>query len=130
MLAACLAETLPGYMVPSLYHHRESLPLTPNSKIDTKALRAIAAELTEGDGDATRPPATPTEEMLAAAFAKVLEVPVDRIGRHDHFFDLGGMSLTAVQLAIATRRAVSLKEITRQPVLAELAAMIDQRSAA
>ena len=130
VLAACLAETLPGYMVPSLYHHRESLPLTPNSKIDTKALRAIAAELTAADGDQARPPATPTEEMLAAAFAKVLEVPVDRIGRHDHFFDLGGTSLTAVQLALATRRAVSLKEITRQPVLAELAALIDQRSAA
>jgi hypothetical protein len=65
--------------------------------------------------------------MLAAAFATVLGVGPDEIGRHDHFFDRGGSSLSAVKLAIATRRTVSLRDITRHPVLAELAALIDGR---
>jgi hypothetical protein len=66
--------------------------------------------------------------MLAAAFAKVLDVAVDRIGRQDHFFNIGGTSLTAVKLAIATRRAVSLKDIAAAPVLADLAALVDSRT--
>ena len=57
-------------------------------------------------------------------------MPVDRVGRQDNFFDCGGTSLTAVKLAIATGRVVSLKDITRQPVLADLAAHIDRLSAA
>jgi hypothetical protein len=68
--------------------------------------------------------------MLAAAFAKVLDVPVESIGRHDNFFDCGGTSLTAVKLAIATGRVVSIKDINRQSVLADLAAHIDRHSAA
>jgi amino acid adenylation domain-containing protein len=130
LLATKLAEKLPDYMVPTAFHQRQSLPLTPNGKIDTKALKALAAELIATDGEAYAPPATATEETLAAAFAKVLDVPVDRVGRQDNFFDCGGTSLTAVKLAIATGRVVSLKDITRQPVLADLAAHIDRLSAA
>jgi amino acid adenylation domain-containing protein len=130
VLAATLAEKLPEYMVPVAFHQRESLPLTPNGKIDTKALKALAAELIATDRDASTPPTTATEEMLAAAFAQVLDVPVDSVGRQDNFFDCGGTSLTAVKLAIATGRVVSLKDITHQPVLADLAARIDRLSAA
>jgi amino acid adenylation domain-containing protein len=130
VLAARLAAKLPEYMVPAAFHQRESLPLTANGKIDTKVLRGIAAELVATDGDALAPPTTSTEVMLAAAFAKVLDVPVDSIGRHDNFFDCGGTSLTAVKLAIATGRVVSLKEINRQPMLADMAAHIDRHSAA
>ncbi|WP_344017189.1 alpha/beta fold hydrolase, partial [Pseudonocardia xinjiangensis] len=55
-------------------------------------------------------------------------VPVDQIGRGDHFFDRGGNSLSAVKLAIALDRAVSLKDITRHPVLSDLAGLVDGRS--
>ncbi len=58
----------------------------------------------------------------------MLGVPADRIGRRDHFFDRGGTSLSAVKLAIALRRAVSLKDVTRHPVLADLADVVDGRS--
>src|SRR6185437_1846939 len=74
------------------------------------------------------PPATPTEQRLAAAWATVLGEPVEQIGRRDHFFDKGGTSLTAVKVVIALKREVSLKDITRQPVLADLAELIDGRS--
>jgi AMP-binding enzyme/AMP-binding enzyme C-terminal domain len=126
-LAGRLRDKLPEYMVPSRFHCRANLPLTANGKIDTKALRVIATELDAGD-EGFEPPVTPTELMLAAAYAKVLGAGSDEIGRHTHFFDRGGNSLAAVKLAIATP-VVSLKDITRHPVLAELAALVDGRPA-
>ncbi|MFE7763803.1 amino acid adenylation domain-containing protein [Streptomyces sp. NPDC057438] len=127
-----LAASLPAYMVPSVFHWRESLPLTANGKTDRRTLTALAGELgtEDGDGDAGEPPATATEARLADAWAEVLGVPRARIGRHDHFFDRGGTSLAAVRLAIALRRAVSPGDVTAHPVLSGLAGLIDTRAAA
>jgi Phosphopantetheine attachment site len=55
----------------------------------------------------------------------VLGLAPDQIGRHDNFFDLGGTSLSAVKLAIALDAAVSLKELIRHPVLADMAGLVD-----
>jgi amino acid adenylation domain-containing protein len=124
-----LGESLPGYMVPSAFHWRESLPLTANSKIDAKALTALAGELDDATAGADYDaPGTPTERRLAAAWATVLGVPEDQISRHDNFFDRGGSSLSAVKLAIMLDRAVSLKELTRHPVLADMAGRLDGKS--
>ncbi len=122
-----LGESLPEYMVPSAFHWRERLPLTANSKIDKKTLTALAGQLSvvEDNYDA---PKTPTELRLAAGWAKVLGIPQDQIGRKDHFFDLGGTSLSAVKLAVTLDRAFSLKDLTGHPVLADLAALVDGRS--
>ena len=126
-----LTGTLPEYMVPSAFHWRESLPLTPNGKIDRKTLTALARELDDREDDreqGNQAPSTPTEQRMAAAWATLLGVPVDQIGRHDHFFDRGGDSLTAVKLVIALKRQVSLTDITRYPTLADLAGLVDGRS--
>ncbi|MDX3584054.1 non-ribosomal peptide synthetase [Streptomyces europaeiscabiei] len=125
-----LADSLPAYMVPSVFHWRESLPLTGNGKIDRRTLTALAEELDAMEGTSGEPPATPTEERLAAAWAEVLGVPRAGIGRRDHFFDRGGTSLSAVKLAIALERAVSPKDVTGHPVLSELAGLIDTRAVA
>ena len=122
-----LAESLPEYMVPSAFHWREHLPLTANSKIDKKTLTALAAQLSAVE-DRYDAPATSTERRLAAAFAAVLGIPQEQVGRRDHFFDRGGTSLSAVKLALTLDRAVSLKEVTRHPVLADLAGVVDGRS--
>ncbi|MEU0370177.1 amino acid adenylation domain-containing protein [Streptomyces sp. NPDC006283] len=122
-----LARSLPEYMVPTTLHHRESLPLTANGKIDKKALAVLAEEL-DATEDGYRAPSTPTELRLAAAWAKVLGIPLERVGRQDHFFDRGGTSLSAVRLAISLDRAVSLTDLTAHPVLADLAALIDGRT--
>ncbi|MET8330238.1 amino acid adenylation domain-containing protein [Streptomyces sp. NPDC005181] len=122
-----LGESLPEYMVPSAFHWRERLPLTANSKIDRKTLRVLAGELGAVQ-DEYRAPSTPTEQQLAAAWAKVLGIPQNQIGRRDHFFERGGTSLSAVKLAITLDRAVSLKDVTRHPVLADLAGLVDGRS--
>ncbi|MFB9907867.1 non-ribosomal peptide synthetase [Allokutzneria oryzae] len=118
-----LAAGLPEYMVPSHFHRLESLPLTANSKIDKKKLTAAAAELKIED--VVVPPRTPTELRIAAAWAEVLGAVPEKVGRDSHFFTSGGTSLSAVRLVVKLERAISLKELTRTPVLADLAAFID-----
>jgi amino acid adenylation domain-containing protein len=122
-----LSATLPAYMVPAVFHWREDLPLTANSKIDRKRLLALALEL-EVAGEHSVP-RTPTERRLAAAWSRVLGIPEDQIGRQDSFFDKGGNSLSAVKVVIALDRSLSLKDLTRHPVLADLAATVDGSSA-
>ncbi|CAM5488737.1 Amino acid adenylation domain-containing protein OS=Streptomyces alboniger OX=132473 GN=CP975_03035 PE=4 SV=1 [Streptomyces alboniger] len=122
-----LAASLPAYMVPAVVHWRDRLPLTANGKTDRRTLTALAEDLDAGsDEDTATPdrPGTPEERRMAAAWAEVLGVPEDRIGRLDHFFDRGGTSLAAVKLAIALNRAITLKDVIRRPVLADLAGLL------
>ncbi|WP_340688000.1 amino acid adenylation domain-containing protein [Amycolatopsis coloradensis] len=125
-----LGESLPEYMVPSAFHWREGLPLTANGKIDRRTLTALAAQLDAHDVTKKdfQAPGTPAEVRLAAAWATVLGIPAGQIGRRDHFFDRGGTSLSAVRLVIALDRAVSLTDVTRHPILTDLAAILDDRS--
>ncbi|HEV2495029.1 MAG TPA: amino acid adenylation domain-containing protein [Terriglobia bacterium] len=121
-----LGQSLPKYMVPSAFHRRDTLPLTGNGKIDRKALTALAGELEAAQQD-HQEPSTETEHWLAAAWAEVLGIPQNQIGRRDHFFDLGGTSLSAVRLAIALDRVLAFKDLTAHPILADQAALIDRR---
>ncbi|WP_406179768.1 non-ribosomal peptide synthetase [Streptomyces canus] len=119
-----LAASLPAYMVPAVVHWREHLPLTANGKTDRRTLTALAEDL---DAAVSGEPVTAGERRLAEAWAEVLGVPADRIGRLDHFFDRGGTSLSAVRLAIALDRAITLKDVVRHPVLADLAGLLDRQ---
>ncbi len=119
-----IGGSLPEYMVPPTIHWLERLPLTDNGKVDKKALQARAVELetTERSGEGSK---TATEERIAAIWATTLGLDEDQIGRFDDFFDRGGTSLLAVKVAIALDRVVTLKDVTNNPVLADLAALID-----
>jgi len=121
-----LSASLPKYMVPADFHWRNDLPLTDSGKIDKKALTALARELDVSEQSHERP-STATEDRLVAAWAEVLAIPKEQIGRRDHFFDLGGTSLSALKLAIALDRAVSFKDLIAQPILADQAKLIDRR---
>ncbi|WP_037007031.1 AMP-binding enzyme, partial [Pseudomonas asplenii] len=93
-LRAHLLEQLPDYMVPALFVHLAALPLSPNGKLDRKALpipdlAALAAREYEA-------PVGDTEILMAQLWAQLLNV--ERVGRHDNFFELGGHSLLAVSL--------------------------------
>ncbi|WP_435971480.1 non-ribosomal peptide synthetase [Streptomyces sp. Qhu_M48] len=127
VLVERLARSLPAYMVPSALHRRDALDLTANGKVDKKALAGLAQTLTSADA-AHEPPRTPTEKRLADAFATVLGLPRDRVGRRDHFFDQGGTSLSAVRLALHLDRVVPLPDVLSHPVLADLATLIDSRA--
>ncbi|GGR77800.1 amino acid adenylation protein [Streptomyces aureoverticillatus] len=119
-----LAARLPDYMVPAYVHQLERLPRTDNGKADKQALVRLAGTLGHGGAPHTAP-ATATEQRLAMLWAEVLGVPLERIGRADSFFELGGSSLASVRLLVHLDRALSLTELTAHPVLADLAAALD-----
>ncbi|HEX6969585.1 MAG TPA: amino acid adenylation domain-containing protein [Micromonosporaceae bacterium] len=119
-----LAASLPDYMVPSYFHRLDRMPQTENGKVDKKRLRALAAELAT-ELAAYSPPRTETERQLATAWAEILNVLVGRISRADDFFKLGGTSLAAVRLVVKLDGLVSLRQLVANPVLSELAAVID-----
>ncbi|TLP52426.1 MULTISPECIES: phosphopantetheine-binding protein, partial [Pseudomonas] len=86
-----LLRHLPEFMVPALYVHLAALPLSPNGKLERKALPLPGAEAL-----ASRPfeaPQGATEQLLAEVWAELLGL--ERVGRHDNFFELGGHSLLA-----------------------------------
>jgi amino acid adenylation domain-containing protein len=128
VLRGRLGASLPTYMLPSALHWQDRLPLTANGKIDRKALTALAAELGPVNVG-SQAPVTPSEKRLAAEWAQVLGMREERIGRWDQFPDLGGTSLSAVKLAIALDRAVSLKDIAGHPVLADMADLLQRKRA-
>jgi len=88
-----LKASLPDYMVPAAFVVLDQLPVTPNGKLDRKALPAAPEYQSKESYVAPR---NATEEKLAAIWADVLRL--DRIGIHDNFFDLGGHSLLVVRL--------------------------------
>ncbi len=122
-----LREKVPDYMVPSAFVLLETFPLTPNGKIDRKALPDPAQHRLDLQREYVAPK-TPTEEILAQIFADLLNVP--KVGSNDHFFELGGHSLLATQLTSRIRDAlgvdVSLKILFEHPVVNELARALDQ----
>jgi acyl-coenzyme A synthetase/AMP-(fatty) acid ligase/acyl carrier protein len=118
-----LAEHLPDFMVPSAIVVMSSFPHTPNNKIDRKALPApdLGAEASSA------PPEGELESSIAAVWQGVLGV--DRIGRDDDFFALGGHSLSAVQLTarLSERLAVDvpLRTLFEAPTVARLAVAVE-----
>jgi amino acid adenylation domain-containing protein len=123
-----LAESLPEYMVPAVVHAVDALPLTDNGKIDKKALVAHAAKL--GTDTADEPPRTASERRIAEAWAQVLRLAPHQVARTDHFYDRGGTSLAAVRLMMRLNRELALADLTANPVLADLAAVLDRKRAA
>ncbi|GAB2731903.1 non-ribosomal peptide synthetase [Kitasatospora kifunensis] len=99
-LRAHAAATLPSYMVPAAFVPLDALPLTGNGKVDRRALPAPDFGALEVAGQA---PATETEATLCALFAEVLGLA--SVGADTGFFELGGDSIMAIQLAGRARRA-------------------------
>ena len=119
-----LAQRLPEHLIPAHFAIIESLPLSPNGKIDRNALETRDSE----DLPAARfqPPATQREILLASIWQDVLQIP--QIGLHDDFFALGGHSLLAMRVAARLTRAlgveVPLRRLLESPTVAGLAAVL------
>ncbi|MEI2430263.1 amino acid adenylation domain-containing protein [Lysobacter yananisis] len=128
-LRAHLAARLPDYMLPSAFVAVPALPVTPNGKLDARALPAPdAAAFAHAAFEAPR---GASETALAKLWQELLGLA--RVGRGDHFFELGGHSLIAVRLLSRIGRTFAIElplaELFARPRLADLAAAIDARLA-
>jgi len=123
-LREALRAALPAYMVPAAFVLLDRLPVTPNNKVDRRALPVPEAA---GSHRLYEPPATATERTLAAIWAAVLRI--ERVGRGDDFFALGGHSLLATQVVARIRDAFRLElpllAVFQEPTLKGMAERID-----
>ncbi|HHP7244180.1 MAG TPA: amino acid adenylation domain-containing protein [Elainellaceae cyanobacterium] len=116
-----LRNMLPGYMIPSIFVSLESIPFTPNGKIDRRSLPEPDAN--HDNLEESFAPRNAIEETIAEIWAQVLGIR--KISVHDNFFELGGHSLVATQIItrIATIFGIelSLHHLFETPTVAELA---------
>ena len=121
VLRTRLAARLPDYMVPAAVICLDAFPLTPNGKLDRKALPAPIYGSREG-----RTPRTPHESVIADLFAEVLGLV--RVHIDDNFFDLGGHSLLATRLVSRIRATLdietTIRSIFEHPTVAQLCAVL------
>jgi amino acid adenylation domain-containing protein len=126
MLRQALATRLPAYMVPSAFVFLDAFPLTPNGKVDRKALPLPGAP-TPIDLASPVSGRESTQNQLTAIWRTLLSV--SEIGLHDDFFALGGHSLLTVQLQSRIRqqfsRELSITQLFQQPTIAALAELLD-----
>ena len=125
-LRSYLSERLPEYMIPSYFVMLDAIPLTPNGKIDRRALPAPEIDRPDLEG-AFVAPRSVVEEMVAQIWTNVLGI--NRIGVHDNFFALGGHSLLATTIVTRLRQAFNidlpLRTIFEGPTVSHLAQVID-----
>ncbi|WP_342332930.1 amino acid adenylation domain-containing protein [Pedobacter sp. FW305-3-2-15-E-R2A2] len=128
-LRAYLGSKLPAYMVPSHYVQLDSLPLNASGKTDRKALPDPEG-LGMASGVAYVAPRTEIEAKLAAIWSEVLNVPQERIGIHDSFFDLGGHSLKVIQLMSKIKKHFevnhSMDILFKKPTIEDIADEIEK----
>jgi amino acid adenylation domain-containing protein len=118
-----LARNLPGYLVPSVIRVVERLPMTPNGKVDKRALSRARVEV---ERPPSREPSDELEEALLVTVRELLEEP--SLGVEDDFFAAGGQSLLAARLVATVRAdhgtAVPLSTFMAEPTIAALAAYL------
>jgi acetyltransferase-like isoleucine patch superfamily enzyme/acyl carrier protein len=125
-LRAYLSQKLPGYMIPSYFVKIEKIPLTPNGKVDRKALPKPEGrpELTED----LVAPRSPVERELARIWRKVLGI--DQVGIYDDFFDLGGNSLATMRLSTQIEETfgqeISLVDFFPTPTIEQLGKILSE----
>lgn len=118
-----IKRSMPEYMVPSAYVFLAALPITPNGKLNRKALPEPNSEAYAAH--AYEEPQGETEKTLAQFWAELLNV--ERVGRQDNFFELGGHSLLMVMLIENMRSTglhADLAALLSAPSLAEMATAV------
>lgn len=127
-LGAYARTHLSEAMVPAHFVTLPQLPRLPNGKVDRKSLATLAVE--EAPDIAYVAPRTPVETALARIWQDVLDVA--NVGVETSFFDLGGDSLTAVQMAARVREdygvRLDLRRLFEEPTVARLARMVSSRA--
>ena len=129
ILIKALRKQLPDYMVPYTIVTLESFPLTPNKKIDRKALSARDIHI---DKQLARPPKTVLEKQVLEFFKNTLKT-TETFSTEDNFFSLGGHSLNAVKLINRIDEhydcRLTLKDVFENPTVQQLASFIEKQQA-
>jgi amino acid adenylation domain-containing protein len=102
-MKARLSKNLPDYMVPAYLIQLEALPVTPNGKLDRKALPEPENLVESGPG--YREPQNELQSQLVAIWSSLLGIRKEKIGIEDDFFELGGHSLLAIKLEAAIQQS-------------------------
>lgn len=128
-----LAAVLPEFMVPAQFVTLKHFPLTPNKKVDRRALPAPSDLASPARQDAFVAPTNDIEKQIAEIWGRILGVSA--IGSKDNFFDLGGHSLLAVQAHREIREKLgatklSITDIFRFPVLSSLCEKVAEATGA
>ena len=118
-LRSYLSSSLPDYMVPTAFVKLDAMPLTPNGKINRKALPDPDMSLM---GEEYVAPRNELEQQLADIWCDVLKL--EHVGMHDNFFSMGGDSIVSIQLVSRARNSdiyFSPKDLFQNPTIAQLA---------
>jgi amino acid adenylation domain-containing protein len=131
VLQTALGEVLPSYMIPSLYIPVRRLPTSTAGKLDVLFLQKLVAQMSEDElrqyslsNLTKRAPNTETELELQSLWAQAIKISQASIGADDHFFRVGGDSISAMQLVVALQNrglGFSVADVFRQPKLADMA---------
>jgi amino acid adenylation domain-containing protein len=124
-----LAGKLPDYMIPAYFVKLETVPLTPNGKVDRKSLDAHGTKL--GTGTGYIPASNQTEKILTETWKRVLNI--EKIGIDDNFFDLGGNSMDVIslndELKKTFRKNIPVTAIFNYLTIRSFARFLDQQTA-
>ncbi|PYE42370.1 non-ribosomal peptide synthase protein (TIGR01720 family)/amino acid adenylation domain-containing protein, partial [Paenibacillus barcinonensis] len=114
-----LAQKLPNYMIPAHFVQLPRMPLTPNDKIDRKALPAPEGNALTGGAYVA--PRNEAEKTLTDVWQTVLNA--DRVGVTDHFFELGGDSIKSIQVSSRLHQAgykLEIRDLFKYPTISQL----------
>jgi len=121
------ASALPAHMMPARYVSTPQLPLTPHGKVDRAALLELALAPEEPEQAPAEEALTASEQAVAGIWARHLGL--ERVTREDHFLEVGGHSLVAVQVIAEVREHfqvdMAVGTLFASPVLADFAAAVD-----
>ncbi|MGW9356623.1 amino acid adenylation domain-containing protein [Streptomyces diastaticus] len=123
-LRTFLSTVLPSHMVPTAYAVLDELPLSPNGKVDRRALPDPAPVAGPGSGHVE--PETPLQRLLAGIWTEVLGL--ERVGITDRFFDIGGDSILSIQVLARAREAglrMTGKDLFLHQTIAELSRVVE-----
>ncbi|MCB4762157.1 MAG: AMP-binding protein, partial [Sulfurovum sp.] len=126
-IKSTLLQYLPEYMIPVAYKTIESMPLTPNGKVDKKALAKLEVEIQSSKEYVA--PRNETEEKLAKIFQEVLNV--ERVGIYDNFFELGGHSLLTIEMINRLNKIglnISIQDIFASPSIVNMTIKLQEYS--
>ncbi len=128
-LRTMLAEHLPDYMIPAAFVRLDTLPITPNGKVDRKALPAPDTTNTLQDEKTAALPSTLMEARVAEIVASLLGL--EQVGIDDNFFMLGGHSLLGTQVIARVTSTfeveLTLRSLFEAPTVRQLSAVIESR---